>query len=281
MSTLSNEKTDKRGYDQFYRGKVSGLANSADKQAYVERYERSNLSPFHAGGRTKGYARGLATRKLLDATIRKGLTPADTLILDAGCGQGELSVYLGCKGYNVIGVDISEAGCSAARDLADRIGVSGNCSFLAQSLDSVSIADGEIDFIIGHAALHHFIKYEGVPDEFKRVTKGASEGFFADSFGENKVYHLFHNRERMKRLGDVSLTKNLIMQYFKDFHVELLPTDWFTMTDKLFLKMFPRKWDTVAKRMSGYSFWLDRHISVSSRVALGLSGTVVTTIRKR
>jgi len=81
----------------------------------------------------------------------------------------------------------------------------------------------------------------------------------------------------MKRLGDVSLTKNLIMQYFNDFHVELLPTDWLTMTDKLFLKMFPRRWDNkVAMRISGYSFWLDRHVSVSSRVALGLSGAVVT-----
>jgi ubiquinone/menaquinone biosynthesis C-methylase UbiE len=280
MSTLSNEKTDKRGYDQLYRGKVSRFADSANKQAYVEQYERSKLTPFYAGGRTKGYARGLATRSLLDAISRKGLNPADTLILDAGSGQGELSVYLGCKGYNVVGVDISESGCLAARDMAARIGVSKNCSFLAQSLDSISIGDGEVDYIIGHAALHHFIKYEGVPNEFKRVMKDASEGFFADSFGENKVYHLFHNKERMKRLGDVSLSKDMIVKYFRGFNVELLPADWFTMTDKLFMKIFPRNWDNVAKRISGCSFWLDRHIPVSSRFALRLSGSVVTTIRK-
>jgi ubiquinone/menaquinone biosynthesis C-methylase UbiE len=222
----------------------------------------------------------LATQKLLEAVDRKGLTPANTVILDAGCGQGELSVYLGCKGYNVIGVDISEVGCTAARELAHRIGVGDSCRFLAESLEDLSIGTGDIDFIIGHAALHHFIKYEGVPDEFRRVTKEASEGFFADSYGENKAYHLFHNKKRMRRLGDVTLTKDLIVSYFKGFEVELIPTDWFTMLDKLYLKVFPKKWDRISKRISAFNFRLDRHIPISSRLSLGLSGAVVTIIRK-
>lgn len=279
MATLSNAKTDKQGYDQLYRGKLSRLAASGSQQAYIENYERSSLTPFHAGGRTKGYARGLVAQKLLHAVRHKRLAPANTSVLDAGCGQGELSVYLGCKGFNVVGVDISEAGCAAATELARRIGVSDKCRFLAQSLEQVSIETGEIDFIVGFAALHHFIKYESVPSEFRRVMKEGGEGFFADSYGENRAYHLFHNKERMKRLGDVTLTKDLITDYFDGFEVELIPTDWFTMLDKLYLRLFPKKWGRAAKRISRYSFELDRQIPASSRLSLALSGTVVTIVR--
>ena len=159
--------TDRAGYNEFYKGTTPQYPGD-------EKYQKNQMRPFFQGGTTKGYVRGLATSMLL-AKAKAGDT-----VLDAGCGTGKLSIFLANKGLNVIGVDISEEGCGVARRLAAEVGT--ECKFLAESLVHMSIEDSSIDYIIGHGALHHFIKYK-VPPEFKRVLKPAGEGYFADSFG--------------------------------------------------------------------------------------------------
>ena len=249
---------DKAGYNEFYKGSTPHYPGD-------ETYQKNQLRPFFHGGTTKGYVRGLATSMLL-AKAKAGDT-----VLDAGSGTGKLSIFLANKGLNVIGVDISEEGCSVARRLAAEVGT--ECKFLAESLENMSIEDGSIDYIIGHGALHHFIKYE-VPPEFKRVMKPGGEGFFADSFGENIVFRLFHDKAQMERLGDVSLSRQLIYDYFKEFEVDIIPTDWFVMLDKLYLKFLPAK---IVRQVSRLHFFLDRKIPLPLR----LSGSIVTVIKKR
>ena len=186
---LAVQKVDKKAHDELYANRISGLATAEHAGAYLARYSATNLRPFYAGGTTKGYVRGRTVHQLFHASQSSGMNPSQTSVLDAGCGQGELSVYLACKGYRVIGVDISSVACANAQKLAKQFNVDGRCHFLAESLERLSLDDSSIDFIIGHAALHHFIKYEGVPAQFSRVLKDGGEGYFADSFGETKVYH--------------------------------------------------------------------------------------------
>jgi len=277
---LSNKKTDMAGYNEFYKDKASHLlqeCNNSDD--YIKTFEKKGLSPFYDGGNTKGYVRGLAIQKLIESSDSMGVLRNRITILDAGCGLGELSVYLACQGFIVVGVDISAEACQSASGLSQQIGVSENCTFIAESLEDLSVADSSIDFIIGHAALHHFIKYD-VPKEFHRIMKEGAKGFFADSFGENPMYHVFHDKEKMERLGDVILTKKLIERYFSCFKVRLTPTDWFVMLDKLYLKIFPKKLKKYALRISKVHFWLDRQLPISNRISLFLSGAVMTTIEK-
>ena len=84
----------------------------------------------------------------------------------------------------------------------------------------------------------------------------------------------------MERLGDVVLTKKLIDNFFDCFEIQLLPTDWFVMLDKLFLKLLPRKWKNSIRPLSKVNFWLDRKSPNSNRISLALSGSVMTTITK-
>jgi ubiquinone/menaquinone biosynthesis C-methylase UbiE len=276
---VKNAKVDKAAYDVHYRDSISRFIDVKDKEEYINLFENKHLKPFYAGGKTKSYVRHLATQAILTRTQALGVSPSNITVLDAGCGRGELSAYFGCKGFRVIGVDISETACDCARDLATHIGVASQCVFLAESLEKLSVEDNCIDFIIGHGALHHFIKYEGVPSEFLRVMKKGAEGYFADSFGENKLFHLFHNKERMERLGDVILTKSLIENYFVDLELQIFPTDWFVMLDKLYQKILPKSLEGIVRKLSKIHFTIDRIIPIC-RPTLYLSGAVMTTIRK-
>jgi SAM-dependent methyltransferase len=272
-------KTDRQGYNELYRGRDSDLISCSDAVTYVTAFEQTRIAPFHKGGGTKGYVRGLATQRMLDAAASTGRAARDITVLDGGCGQGELSVYLACKGFKVIGIDISEEACERSSHLAQQIGVD-NVRFEATSLESTGLENECVDFVIGHASLHHFIKYEGVADELRRVLKPGGEMFFADSFGENKAYHLFHNKEEMERLGDVILTKSLIEGFFGGLHVTIYPTDWFVMLDKLVLKLLPYSRQPMARALSRVWWHLDRWMP-KSRASLYLAGAVMTHVEKR
>jgi hypothetical protein len=104
-------------------------------------------------------------------------------------------------------------------------------------------------------------------------------GFFADSFGEFRGYHIFHNKKKMKHLGDVILKKNLILDYFHLFEVKITPTDWFVMWDKLDRILWPKWTRPFQRRVSRARFALDRMVPARSRLALYFAGSVLTEIR--
>ena len=279
---MIDKEAEKNAHDEYYqvlRGAGLGLT---DLNEFMEIYRGKNLKPFYEGGTTKGFVRQVATHKLLEYMQLTQKDDQRATLLDAGSGQGGLSIYMAGLGFNVIGVDLSTIACNKAKEYASCLGLDDRCSFLAEDLGKISIPDNSIDAILGHASLHHFIKYPHIPKEFARVLKPGGKGFFADSFGENLLYHLFHDKEAMKRLGDVILTKPLIEDYFyQQFDVELIPTDWFVMFDKIYQKILPRKASKLFRKLSRIHFIIDRTIPSRSRIALRMSGSVVTIISNR
>jgi hypothetical protein len=84
----------------------------------------------------------------------------------------------------------------------------------------------------------------------------------------------------MERLGDVILTKRLVDEYFAGFELELVPTDWFSMFDKLGQRLVGARGNRLLKRTARITHAVDRLIPQRSRVALYFSGSLLTCIRK-
>lgn len=272
---MPTSHVDREAYRSFYDSEPSAPRKP---EAFRSFFERTQMRHFAQGGVTKGYVRGLAVYGLLAAAARLERPAANIHVLDTGCGAGNLSAYLGLRGFHVTGVDVSESATRVSAKLADDVGVSTQVDFLTESLEQLSLADSSVDFVIGHGALHHFIKYERVPSELLRVLKPGGEGFFADGFGENRAYHLFHDREQMARLGDVILDRDLIRNYFSDFEVELTAADWFSMLDKLYERAAPPSARPLLRAVSRAHQVADQAISKSGR-GLRLAGSVMTHIK--
>ena len=87
------------------------------------------------------------------------------LVLDIGCGTGAITVPLAHKGYNVIGVDISEDMLSTARQKAERLDL--DILFLNQDMrefelygtvDSVICVCDTINYLNDEIELKQFLK---------------------------------------------------------------------------------------------------------------------------
>ena len=154
--------------------------------------------------------------------------------------------------------------------------------FIAENLAAMSADDDVYDGIIAHAALHHFVKYPGVPEELSRVLRPDGQLWFSDGFAENRVYRLFHDKDKMARLGDVLLTKELIERTFGPlFDVELMPADWFLMLSKFQLRLARTgPLERLARHQARVHLALDRRIP-RNRATLALAGSVLVTMTPR
>lgn len=90
-----------------------------------------------------------------DALVAKtGLTPEDVrnaLVLDAGCGMGRFSDVLARWGAKVVGVDLSRAVESAARNVPDRE----RAVFVQADLRTLPFRREAFDIVVSLGVLHH------------------------------------------------------------------------------------------------------------------------------
>ena len=93
------------------------------------------------------------------------LIPSGSTVLDAGCGEGVLSVLLAKKGCIVTGFDLSEPNIAAAKNYAEKEGVGGNVRFMLGDIEHIPVADKSFDYVVSSHVLEH------VPD----FVKGARE----------------------------------------------------------------------------------------------------------
>ncbi len=76
------------------------------------------------------------------------------LILECGCGTGQLSHFLQLNNNHVLGIDMSLASLSLAVEHKNRNGLS-RCAFAQMNIFDLAIKDNAFDVVISHGVLHH------------------------------------------------------------------------------------------------------------------------------
>ncbi|WP_459546661.1 class I SAM-dependent methyltransferase [Nocardia sp. X0981] len=108
----------------------------------------------------------------LAALIEQGAFHGD--ILDAGCGEAALSLYLAERGYTTVGLDLAPTAIERAREEAARRGLT-NASFEVADITSFTGYDGRFGTIVD-STLFHSIPVESRPGYLRSIARAAAPG---------------------------------------------------------------------------------------------------------
>ncbi|HAZ16974.1 MAG: hypothetical protein UV70_C0008G0030 [Parcubacteria group bacterium GW2011_GWA2_43_13] len=92
------------------------------------------------------------------------------IILEIGCGNGEISVWFAKNGAEVYGIDISDESIAIAERRSRENGITEQTHFLVSPGEYTHFLDSFFDIIFINVSLHH-LEVEQALNEFKRVLK--------------------------------------------------------------------------------------------------------------
>lgn len=98
--------------------------------------------------------------------------PESGSILDAGCGEGVLSVLMARRGRRVTAVDLSLQNVAAARRFAAEQGQQSRTQFLVADSERLPFRDGAFAVVVSNHVLEHLPDFDQGLREIHRVTRG-------------------------------------------------------------------------------------------------------------
>ena len=108
------------------------------------------------------------TMDRLAAYFRQG--PEGTII-DAGCGVGDHSMRLAQRGFETLGLDLSEQVLGQARARAEQLGLADKTTFRQASLEQLDLPDASVAGVHFRGVLMHIPDWESALSELCRVLK--------------------------------------------------------------------------------------------------------------
>lgn len=108
-------------------------------------------------------------------------TTNDSVIVDAGCGEGACGLALYKKGVTIIGFDVSRHSISVANETARRRGIADNVFFFMGDAEHPPLASNMADIYILFAVLHHVVSPKDVLSEAARIMKPEGNFFAHDN----------------------------------------------------------------------------------------------------
>ncbi len=122
---------------------------TADVKAFYEETPFPNYEEFDSVGSLIRKAQQGRFAKLLDDQI-----PPDSLVLECGCGTGQLSNFLSIANRTVFGADICLNSLRLGQEFKERNGLKG-VHFLQMNLFRPAVKRGTFDLVIANGVLHH------------------------------------------------------------------------------------------------------------------------------
>jgi SAM-dependent methyltransferase len=116
-------------------------------------------------------------------------------ILDAGCGQGDLTLHLLRQGASVTALDVSpgmiDVVSRRARRLPDHVGE--QLTTVAAPLEHSDLPDAGFDLVLGKFILHHVDIGSGAR-ELRRLLRPDGRAIFIENAGDNALLTFARNR---------------------------------------------------------------------------------------
>lgn len=113
--------------------------------------------------------RRYAHRAEYDAIV--ALVPQGMSVLDAGCGQGVISLLLAERGISSTGVDLSAPNIETAKTEAARRGAGNLASFAQGDAEHLQFPDKSFDIVISSHVLEHLPDFDQGARELVRVAR--------------------------------------------------------------------------------------------------------------
>ena len=101
--------------------------------------------------------------------------PANTSVLDVGCGVGRWSRRLAKRGAHVTGIDLSPTMIAEATRRAQAEGIGARCRFATQNLADLA-AGAKFDLVIGVTVLQHILEPQALRAALARMTDHLAPG---------------------------------------------------------------------------------------------------------
>lgn len=115
-------------------------------------------------------------------------------VLDAGCGQGDLTMHLLRHGARVTSLDLSPGMIDVVRRRAQRLpAYDGDLTTEAAPLERSGLPDEEFDLILGKFILHHVDVASGA-HELRRILRPGGRAIFIENAGDNALLKFARDR---------------------------------------------------------------------------------------
>lgn len=116
------------------------------------------------------------------------------MVLDAGCGQGDLTVHLLQQGARVTALDVSPGMVDVVRRRAQQIRTeAGMLATVAAPLEQSGLPDAGFDLVLGKFILHHVDIHSGAR-ELRRLLRPGGRAIFIENAGDNALLSFARNR---------------------------------------------------------------------------------------
>ena len=115
-------------------------------------------------------------------------------VLDAGCGQGDLTLHLLTQHASVTALDVSPGMIDVVRRRRERlVDHAGVLTTVAAPMEHSGLPDAGFDLVLGKFILHH-IDIESGAKELRRVLRPGGRAIFIENSGGNPLLRVARNR---------------------------------------------------------------------------------------
>jgi len=190
-------------------------------------------------------------------------------VVEIGCGEGGLAVFLALGGATVVGVDRREDALERARGLAARWRVAERCTFLRGDAQHLPLAAGAADAVFSRSTLQYMDR-ERTLEEVLRVLRPGGALVLMENLPHNPFIALYRLRRRLgARTPDEHAYLESIRGYLTPAEVERMGERFRTVAHREFhlCRML-----TMAlcqdPRRGAWARWLDRAAARVDEVVL-------------